>query len=163
MGTESPTTEPMYTVTLEDGDSAASDGRWVDAVAIWVRLRDGSLRQEADERLRWLLDETAPPEPRDPTPGLSPWSIILGAAALGFIGTAIVLAAERTTGTQAVVASLAAWACYLASGILILAYAFTLYHRDRPAPHITDADIVAASQIAERLDHHTQPHFSRHD
>lgn len=162
MSTGASTPEPTSTATLADGDSAARDGRWVDAVTIWVRLREGSFRQEADERLRWLLDETTARESREPASSISPWSIILAATGFGLLGTAIVLTGERTTGSLAVVASVSAWACYLASGVLILTYAFILHRRDRPGTHITEADIDVASQVARQLDHHPAPRHSHH-
>ena len=81
-----------------------------------------------------------------------PWWIILGAAGTGLLGTAIVLIGESVNGAAAVATSVAAWACYLAAGVLILMYAHARYIAARDRDHLSERDLAMAIETARELD-----------
>ena len=137
--------------TLDDGDAAAKNGRWFDAVTIWADLRTGPSRRAAERRLSWFLGQTGqePGRVRAFVPGSR---TLLLAAALGILGTAIVLVGEGQAGTASVAISIAAWTCYAATGVLIVMYAYAGYRAERARTHLDDADVSTALAIARSLD-----------
>jgi hypothetical protein len=137
------------TWTIDDGDAAAREGRWSDAVAIWISQR-GSGASAAEERLRWFLANVGMTPIRQDAPW--PWWIILGAAGSGLLGTAIVLIGESVNGAAAVATSVAAWACYLAAGVMILMYAYARHISARDRDHLSEHDLARAIETARELD-----------
>ncbi len=150
------------TSTLADGDTAAREGRWSDAVTIWASLRAGTTTDLADERLRWFLSHTGTVPDVTPQTSQTSWPTILCAAGLGLFGTAIVLLGEGVSGSLAIVTSIAAWACYLASGILIVMYAHARHVAERDRDHLDARRMTAAIDAAKALDvnaaHPDHPH-----
>jgi hypothetical protein len=139
------------TLTMDDGDAAAREGRWSDAVAIWIGQR-GNNTTAAEQRLRWFLANVGITPIPAQEPARTPWSIILGATVLGLLGTAIVLVGENVDGAAAVATSVAAWACYLASGILILMYAHARHVAARDGDHLSQRELMLAIETARDLD-----------
>lgn len=141
---------------IEAGDKAAADGEWVQAIALWEQVLDSPQRHVATGRIRWMLANTgdAPADHVDEIGhGNSRVRLLAAAVACAAVGTACVFLGQHQTGAMRNVLASAAWALYIVTAALVVAYAFGR----RPSreastpPDLTDVELGNARQVAARL------------
>lgn len=153
-----PSTTPQpVALTIEASDEAAARGEWVEAVAMWERLLESPDRLAATRRIRWFLAENV-----SGATGARSVSMrrrnrrrLLLASVIGALaGTTCVFLGQEQAGSARIVLSAAAWVLYIATAVLVVAYAFASGHSPEPAKTDVDLDeseLHRAREIASRL------------
>jgi phage-related minor tail protein len=112
--------QPAAPDPVSEGDAAASEGNWLLAIDSWEAGLHGPRHNQATSRLQWFLQRggTAIPQPSFRKP------ILLASTALALLGTALVFLAQSSSGMLATALAIAAWACYVATAIGAIMYAW---------------------------------------
>jgi uncharacterized membrane protein len=112
--------QPATPDPVSEGDAAASEGNWPLAVDSWEAGLHGPRYNQATSRLQWFLQigETPIPQASSRKP------ILLATSALALLGTALVFLAQPASGMLATALAIAAWACYVATAIGAIMYAW---------------------------------------
>ncbi len=105
---------------IAQGDAAASQGDWPLAISFWESALHGTDQDKAASRLRWFLVNSAAPVSQ---PSFRK-SVLLITIACAVLGTALVFLAQNVSGTSANALAIAAWACYVASAVGAVVYAW---------------------------------------
>jgi hypothetical protein len=117
---ESPFTEPTPSSPIDLGDAAASQGDWPLAIASWEGALHGPHHDPATARLQWFLDHSDAPSAR---PSFRK-PVLLLSIAFALFGTALIFIAQSATGALANALAIAAWACYVATAVGAVVYAW---------------------------------------
>lgn len=149
---DSPFAEPAPPGPIAQGDAAASQGDWPLAVSSWEHALHGPDHGPAAARLRWFLDNAGAPVPR----ASFRKPILLFSIALALLGTALVFLAQSVTGAFATALAIAAWACYVATAIGAIVYAW-LTGAASSQPTLDSTTLCLARERARSLAAVTDP------
>jgi hypothetical protein len=117
---ESPFTQPTPSSAIDIGDAAASEGDWPLAIASWEGALHGPHHDLATARLQWFLDHSGVPSAR----ASFRKPVLLLSIAFALLGTALVFIAQSTSGALAKALAVTAWACYVATAVGAVVYAW---------------------------------------
>ena len=147
-----PSTEAIPANAITRGDAAAADAAWPAAIAAWESALHGPHHHQAVTRIQWFLrNGQAPPPARS-----SRRPVLLAALILALVGTSLIFIAQTTAGPLANALAIAAWACYIATAIGAIVYAWRSGNAS-PGPDIDASALECARHHAQLLEAGREP------